>query len=255
MSPCTQSCPRLYVEDPLTGGASLALGEKQSHYLVNVMRLKEGDGVTLFNGQDGEWSTIVEHASKKRVELLLREQLRPQSPSPDLWLIAAPLKTGKSEKVLEQATELGISGFIPVTTRYTVVHRMNHERLSAIAIEASEQCERLDVPQVRELTPLTNLLGGWDPARKLIYGDESGAGKQAKELFPALGSGKYAVLIGPEGGFSAEELALLASLDYAYALCMGPRIMRADTAAIAAVTLAQSWLGDWKAKPAFRSQG
>jgi 16S rRNA (uracil1498-N3)-methyltransferase len=208
--------------------------------------------IVVFNGTDGEWLAKISSSNKKHVTLTLEKQQRPQSASPDLWLLAAPLKNGRTETTIEQATELGISRFIPVATQFTVIDRINRNRLESIAIEAAEQSERMDIPHIEPLTSLSSLLTGWSPERRIIYGDESGAGKEPGELFPSLAHGKYAVLIGPEGGFSTSELAQLREIDYASGMCMGPRILRAGTAAIAALAIVQSWLGDWENKPAFR---
>lgn len=254
MSPTFKSPrTRLYIGQPFAAGADIPLTEQQSHYIAHVLRQQAGDTLAVFNGHDGEWLASIKLASKKSVIITLQEALRPQKTSPDLWLLAAPLKAGKTEIVVEQATELGISCFIPVYTQFTVVTRVNQERLEIIAMEAAEQSERMDIPQIGPLTHLPELLTRWDPKRTIIYGDESGASKQPGELFSLMPKGKYAVLIGPEGGFSAQELALLRETHYALGLCMGPRIMRAPTAAIAAITLVQSWFGDWHDKPAFRS--
>ncbi len=244
---------RLYSEQPLMGGASISLDEKRSHYLANVLRQKTGDKIAIFNGIDGEWLAEISSLSKKSVTLSVQKQLRAQKTSSDLWLVCAPLKSGKSEWVLEKATELGISAFVPVKTNFTIVDKTNAERLTVIAIEASEQCERLDVPIIKPIITLEKLLGSWPKDRLLIYGDESGASKSAKELLPEIPHTSYAVLIGPEGGFSTTELALLRELPYAVGMCLGPRVLRADTAAIAALTLMQAWLGDWNEKPAFRA--
>lgn len=243
---------RLYVAAPLSKGIQIGLDEKQSHYIAHVMRYGEGNYISLFNGKDGEWRAEIESIVKKKVSLRLLSESKPQRASPDLWLLAAPLRSGKTEFVIEKATELGISRFIPIFTQFTVVTSVNQGRLNTTAIEAAQQCERMDIPVIDSLIALPKLLDVWDKGRTIVYGDESGAGKEAKELLPCLSGGKYAVLIGPEGGFAWEELELLRSLDFTSGVSMGPRILRADTAAIAAVTLMQSWLGDWADKPAFR---
>jgi len=245
---------RLYVDFPFTQGMEIFITEKQGHYLTHVLRRKLKDRVCVFNGRDGEWLTEIILAERKKIGLKLLEQLRPQKPLPDLWLLAASLRSGKSEWVVEKATELGISRFIPVSTQFTVATSVNCNRLTAIAVEAAEQCERMDIPAIDSLIPLPKLLDGWDSGRKIIYGDESGAGKEPKDLFPKLAPGKYAVLIGPEGGFAKGELELLRGLDYTAGISLGPRILRADTAAVAVVTLVQSQLGDWDNKPAFRNK-
>jgi len=254
MSP-NLKCPRtrLYIKQAFISGADIFLDEKQTHYLANVLRQQAGNSLVVFNGEDGEWIAKIAFLNKKRVTLILQKQLRSQKNAPDLWLLAAPLRSGKTETVIEQATELGISRFIPVSTQFTVASRINQERLVSVAIEASEQCERMDIPCIESMTSFQDLIARWNPDRTIIYGDESGAGKQPDELFPHLTNGKYAMLIGPEGGFSSSELELLRKAKYALGMCMGPRIMRAPTAAIAAITLIQSRFGDWDNKPAFRN--
>ena len=227
---------------------------KQAHYLAHVMRLKQGDLVTLFNGKDGEWLAEITLVHKKFLSLVVQKQLRIQHSVPDITLVTSLLRNSKTELIVEKATELGVAAILPVTTRYTVASKINEERLNAIAIEAAEQCERLDVPLLHPLTPLEKLLGSWDKESLLLYGDESGKGGNAKEVLPALTAKKYAVLIGPEGGFAPEELDILRTLPFTKAICMGGRILRADTASIAALALVQSYLGDWEAKPDFRRQ-
>lgn len=241
---------RLYTESPLQAGATVLCDEKRSHYLLHVLRERHGAQVVLFNGQDGEWLATLEQAGKKSVSLRVEATLRPQRPSPDLWLLCAPLKNGRTDGVVEKATELGVSRICPVSTRFTAIDRVNTTRLRAIATEAAEQCERMDVPDVQELTALTKLLGAWPKERTLLYADESGGGA----LFSGNSSSPYAVLIGPEGGFSAEEFTLLRGLPFTQALTLGPRILRADTAAIASITLVQAAAGDWHHKPAFRNE-
>ncbi|MEI6730719.1 MAG: RsmE family RNA methyltransferase, partial [Pseudomonadota bacterium] len=157
------------------------------------------------------------------------------------------------EFIVEKAGELGVSRIVPVLTKFSVVDKVNIPRLQNIAVEAAEQCERMDIALIEEITPLQKLLSNWDQNRKIIYGDESGASGNAKDLLPSLPQGKYAVLIGPEGGFASDELELLRKLPYTLGMCMGPRIMRADTATVAALTLLQAWTGDWQNKPAFRN--
>lgn len=245
---------RLYISQPFAQDEEILLDEKQCHYLANVMRYGTGDLVSVFNGQDGEWNAEIVSVTKKKIMLTLIASSKPQKASPDLWLVAAPLRSGKTEFVVEKATELGISRFTPISTQFTVANSVNQSRLEATAIEAAEQCERMDIPVIEPLMPLDKLLGKWDKSRTIVYGDESGAGKEAKTLLPDLPHGKYAVMVGPEGGFAKSELEILRGLDYTAGLSMGPRILRADTAAIAAVTLLQSWLGDWSDKPSFRNK-
>lgn len=243
---------RLYSDSPLAEGASVACDEKRAHYLQHVLRLKVGDGIVLFNGRDGEWLASIDAVTKKSVTLAVDKQLRPQQNAPDLWLLCTPLKNSRTDWVAEKATELGISHLCPVTTRFTAIDKTNEARLHAIAVEAAEQSERMDVPQVDALTTLEKRLGNWPAGRMLIYGDESGGGASIASLSLMAGA-PYAVLAGPEGGFSKDEFALLRSLKFTKAVTLGPRILRADTAAIALITLVQSFTGDWQVKPAFRN--
>jgi len=244
---------RLYVTDPLADRAEIALEGKKVHYLMQVLRCQLGDTVALFNGHDGEWQAKLATASKKTVTLLVEKILRPQALEPDLWLLCTPLKSGRSEWVVEKATELGVARICPVTTRFSIADRINETKLSSIAIEAAEQCERLTIPTIAPLTSLPRLLGDWPKERRLIFGDESGASMTAKDLLTQFRHGSHAVLIGPEGGFSAEELEMLRVLPYVSGMCLGPRVLRADTAAIAALALVQAFCGDWEGKPAFRN--
>lgn len=246
---------RLYLDTPLAPDLFLPLNEKRAHYLLQVLRMKQGDFVAVFNGRDGEWRASVEPEGRKAASLRVGKRLREQANSPDLWLLAAPLKNAKTEYVLEKATELGISRFAPVRTQFSIADKINVVRLDSIAVEAAEQCERMDVPELSPLESFERTLGGWDQGRILVYGDESGFGQDAGEMLPSLPAGaKLALLIGPEGGFSSQELGLLREFPAARALCMGPRILRADTAAIAGLALIQAATGDWRLKPSFRAQ-
>lgn len=243
--------PRLYIPSSFSLGAVIQTDPPQAHYIASVMRRKTGDTLIVFNGVAGEWLAEIISVKRKTVCLQLKQQLRPQLSVPELWFVFAPLRNGKTEYLVEKATELGVSRLLPVLTRHTVVKTINLPRLETIAIEAAEQCERLDVPVMDALQPLERLLGDWDKDRTLIYGDESGAGKPAQELLSGYLPGSYAVLIGPEGGFAPAELEILQQLPLTAAMCMGPRILRADTAAVAALALVQSHLGDWAEKPHF----
>ncbi len=252
--------PRLFVEGPLEAGGALALSAEQAHYLANVLRLKAGAELRLFNGADGEWSAHLTLLTKRGATAALDTQRRVQTPSADLHLLFAPLKKTRTDFVVEKATELGVAALRPVFTQRTDASRVNAERLGAIAREAAEQCERLDAPAVRPAVALMRLLDGWgdsDAGRRILFCDEaagradtpwadetSGAPAAASAL-AAVASGPWAVLIGPEGGFSPEERDCLRALDFAVAVHLGPRILRADTAAVAALTLWQSALGDW----------
>jgi 16S rRNA (uracil1498-N3)-methyltransferase len=241
---------RLYVTQPLAGGHALRLTSGQSHYLWNVMRCREGDAIAVFNGSDGEWLAFVDTIEKKSVMLICKEQIAEQRTSPDVWLAFAPIKN-KTELVVEKAVELGVSALLPVFTRHAVVRSVNREKLTAHAIEAAEQSGRHDVPRIEEHKDVSALLGSWPGDRTLLYGDESGKGAALKTLLPSLRAGKFAILIGPEGGFAAEEFALLRATPYTRGFGMGPRILRADTAAVAALACLQAWCGDWEKPPAF----
>ena len=227
----------------------LTLGKDQSHYVANVMRAKPGEDVLLFNGRDGEWRGRFDAVAKSGVIVAVEKQTRPQAPEPDLWLLAAPIKKDNVDLVAEKAAELGASVLWPVFTRRTVMSRVNTERLAAHMIEAAEQCERLTVPEVREPTQLDKALAGWDAARPLIFLDESGGGAPLVQVLAELPAGPLAVLVGPEGGFAPEERALLARLPFARPVGLGPRILRAETAAIAALAVVQAVRGDWNRAP------
>jgi 16S rRNA (uracil1498-N3)-methyltransferase len=250
----TQSKPkiRLYVPAPYAAGESVTLDEAQSHYLARVMRCRKGDVIGVFNGHDGEFLAEIEQLDKKHVTLLLKCQRVPQLTVPDLWLAFAPVKS-KTELVVEKAVELGVSKLLPVFTRHAVVKSINREKLEAHAREAAEQCERCDIPEIEEHKDLAALLGNWPKDRTLLYGDESGGGIPIKRLLETLPQGKYALLVGPEGGFAAEEHQILKIVPFVKAFTMGPRILKGDTAAVAALACVQSWLGDWDIKPKFES--
>lgn len=242
---------RLYINSEILAGCEVALPASQSHYLANVMRVKIGDKISVFNGVDGQWSAEISAVSKKSVSLTPTTQTRPQVSSPDLWLAFAPLKN-KTEIVLEKAVELGVSRVLPVITRHAVVRSVNLEKLNAHAVEAAEQCERLDIPEIASYKDLSFLLGDWDDERILLYGDESGGGQSLPKVLLELPKGaKLAVLIGPEGGFSADEFAMLRTCKFTRGFGMGARILRADTAAISALAYIQAYNGQWEEKPHF----
>ncbi len=239
---------RLYVNEPFAAQQHITLASGQSHYLANVMRCREGDSIAIFNGQDGEWLASIAAVQKKSVTLAPVKKIREQKNSPDLWLAFAPIKN-KTELVVEKAVELGVSALLPVFTRHAVVRSVNREKLFAHAVEAAEQCGRLDVPAIHEHKDVAALLAAWPKGRILLYGDESGGGAVLKTLLPALPRGKYGILIGPEGGFSEDEHTMLKAAAFVKPFGMGPRILRADTAAVAALASVQAWLGDWEEKP------
>jgi 16S rRNA (uracil1498-N3)-methyltransferase len=244
---------RLFVEASLHAASSVPLTEGQAHYLLNVMRLAVGSQVAVFNGRDGEWRATLQPISKKKADLLLVEPLKPQSFTPDVWLVFAPIKHGRIDFLAEKATELGASALVPVMTARTIASRVNTDRLQANAIEAAEQCERMEVPPVREPQSFAQLLAGWPQDRILIYGDETGQGLPPGELLPILpaSAGTLAVLVGPEGGFTPAELEQLRQCPFARAISLGPRVLRADTAGLAALTCVMAWRGDWDNRPRF----
>lgn len=235
------STPRLYVEAQLAEGADLPLSGPQAHYLISVMRLKPGAPVRLFDDRSGEW--LAEAVSIARRDLVLRitAHLGPREAVPDFWLCAAPIKRGRIDLVAEKATELGVARLIPVATRRAVVDKLNADRLRAHMIEAAEQCERTALPLLDPLTPLAKLIERWPAGRTLYFADEEGGAP-----FPAaIRPGPAAILIGPEGGFDPAEREMIRALPDAVPVSLGPRILRAETAAIAATAVWMADAGDW----------
>lgn len=238
--------PRLHVEPDLQKDLELTLGKEQSLYLAAVLRKSLGDEVVLFNGRDGAWLARLTSDSKKSVTLHLVEQVAGQTPRSDLWYCFAPLKTERLDYVIQKATEMGAGRIQPVLTKYTQINRLKHDRLVANAIEAAEQCEVLSVPEVMPETSLNKLLDSWDPQRHLILADESAPSSSPICALTELRGSPIAVLIGPEGGFSDDERQKLLALPYAVPISLGPRILRADTAAVAALAVIQATIGDWR---------
>jgi 16S rRNA (uracil1498-N3)-methyltransferase len=239
---------RLYVEDALAPGGQAALSPGQAHYLRDVLRAPAGAAVALFNGRDGEFLARLAAGRGKGSAAQVERQLRPQASGPDVWLLFAPVKRAPIDSLVAKATELGAARLHPVLTRHTQVARVNVERLRANVIEAAEQCERLDLPEVAEPAPLDAVLKSWPTGRRLLVCDaRSGAPPMAEVLAAARAEPRapWAVLIGPEGGLAADELARLQALSAARLAHLGPRLLRADTAALAALTVWQAWLGDW----------
>lgn len=234
---------RLHVAQPLSPAAPVAPTLDQSRYLTQVMRLKAGDDLLVFNGRDGEWRCTVAEVLKKGVILRAEEQVRPQAYGPDLELIVAVVKKARVETIVEKAAELGAKRVRLVLTHRTNADRIRLDRLDAIAEEAAEQTGRLDVPAVDDPIRLDALLDGWEDGRRLMFCDETGGAPAVAALRDA-GEG-WSILIGPEGGFSPEEGERLRALPFTTAVSLGPRILRADTAAIAAMTLWQAAVGDW----------
>ena len=235
---------RLYVEHPLGEGQSVPLTQPQAHYLFGVMRLGRGDAVTLFNGRDGEWRAEVVEAGKRGGMLDCTEQSGVQKDPPDLWLLFAPIKKARTDFIVEKAAEMGAAKILPVQTEFTNSERIRQDRLQAHAVEAAEQCGGVFVPEVKDLSRLDRLLANWPADRQLMFCDEALAGGSSV-LSDRLAGQPWAILIGPEGGFSEAERDRLKGLDFAHPVALGPRILRADTAAVAAMTLWQRQLGDW----------
>ena len=238
--------PRLFVEPDLVAGTQFTLGKEQSLYLAAVLRKSVGDEVVLFNGRDGAWLCRLATDSKKSVTLDLIEQIAPQTPPSDLWYGFAPLKTERLDYVIQKAVEMGAGTIQPVLTRFTQVARLKHERLVANAIEAAEQCEVLSVPKVEPELTLERLLDSWPAERILIFADEGEASASPVEALGALRGRPVGLLVGPEGGFADEERARLRALPYVVPISLGPRILRADTAAVAALAVIQAIIGDWR---------
>lgn len=234
---------RLYVDQPLAPGQAVRLSPDQAHYLTGVMRLTAGAAILIFNGRDGEWRATLAEAGKRGAIALPDTQTRPLHLPPDLWLLFAPIKKARTDFIVEKAVELGAARILPVQTRHTNSERIRQDRLQAHAIEAAEQCGATYVPGVTDLQHLDKLLTKWPDDRRLYWCDETAIGQPAT-LTPA--TGPAAILIGPEGGFSAEEAARLRGKANVIPLSLGPRILRADTAAVAALTLWQAACGDWR---------
>lgn len=234
---------RLYVEHPLGEEQTVPVTREQAHYLFGVMRLGQGAFIKVFDGQNGEWLAEVVHAGKRAGELRVVQQLRKLQMPADVWLIFAPIKKARTDFIVEKAVEMGVARILPVQTEFTNAGRIQRDRLQAHAVEAAEQCGATYVPEVSDMIRLDRLLSEWGPERRILFCDEQKAG--ATPQIP-LEPGPWAVLIGPEGGFSRPERARLHTLPYAHAVSLGPRILRADTAAVAALTLWQHALGDWQ---------
>lgn len=234
---------RLYVEAGLAEAQAVVLSREHAHYLFSVMRLEVGSRIALFNGRDGEFAAEIVEAGKKKGLALCRSQTRPLQMPPDLWLLFAPIKKARTDFIVEKAAEMGARRILPVQTRFTNSDRIRQDRLQAHAVEAAEQCGGTFVPEVGELTRLDKLLQNWDSARQLMFCDERRAGSATTVTYEQ--GAPWAILIGPEGGFSPEEQTKLAGLPFSHTISLGPRILRADTAAVAAMTVWQQAFGDW----------
>ena len=240
---------RLFVDAALASGAAVRASEAQAHYVRSVMRARVGEAVALFNGRDGEWLATIDTVERSGCTLRVARQSRPQAAEPDPWLAFAPIRGARVDFIAQKATELGVARLLPVVTRHTQVRAVNAARLRANAVEAAEQCGRLTVPAVDALVPLAQLLDAWPSERRLLVADESGAGVPIAQAVAAVGASAgtrpWGILVGPEGGFAADELAALGALPFATRAGLGPRVLRADTAAIAALAVVQAVAGDW----------
>lgn len=252
--------PRIYLDIPLVAGRAVPLDRFQANYLLNVLRLEQGDGVLLFNGRDGEWRAVLAGTGKKTLAAEVQDQAREQPRPADLHFLFAPLKHARLDYMVQKAVELGVSVIQPVMTKHTQVSRLNLDRMYANCIEAAQQCGVLAVPEVREAVPFKSIAGPGGADRLLVFCDEDA---EVKDAMAALAAARpqqsallpadvadaplpIAVLIGPEGGFAEEEREALLSRPNVVRISLGPRILRADTAAVAALTLVQAVLGDWK---------
>ena len=256
---------RLFVDADLGPGATIDLAPGQAHYLRHVLRLEAGEAVQLFNGRDGEWRARLDGFGKGKCSIAVADQTRPQRSELDLWLVFAPIKRERIDWLAAKATELGVTALLPAFTRRTAVTRVNTDRLRANAVEAAEQCERLTVPDVREAATLDRILADWPPRRRLLLCAEAGTARPIADALVAekaalAAAGRaapepWAVLTGPEGGFAPDELDALVKLAFVTAVGLGPRLLRADTAAVAALACWQAVLGDGAGRPPLRPGG
>jgi 16S rRNA (uracil1498-N3)-methyltransferase len=240
---------RLYVSAELDAGAVVGLTSEQAHYLQHVLRRKAGDALLLFNGRDGEWTARIEGMGRGWCSVEVEGLRRAQGLVPDLWLVFAPIKRARLDFLAEKATELGVAALWPMFTRRTVVARVNVERLRANAVEAAEQCERLSVPDVFQPADFDDVLARWPGERRILVLDETGEAPPVAAALDAYGAEPalpWAVMVGPEGGFERSELDALRQLSFVTPAALGPRVLRADTAAIAALACWQALLGDWR---------
>lgn len=237
---------RLFVTADLVQGRAVEADREQSHYIAGVLRMRDGAEILLFNGRDGEWLARVEAVSKKAVRLLPAEQTRPQPPLPDLLYAFAPIKAGRLDYLVQKAVEMGAGTIHPVITQHTQMATVGLERLRANALEAAEQCGILAVPEVREARKFDAFIAAWDSERRLIFCDESAETNNPVPALKAITEARLGLLVGPEGGFSEEERRQLHTLPFVTAIPLGPRILRADTAAVAALAVIQATIGDWR---------
>jgi len=243
-----KTLPRLYVEAPLATGAEIALDPDQFNHAVNVLRLHEGDQLVLFNGRDGAWRAELSGVGKKKATAIARDLAAEQTPAADLWYGFAPLKVGRLDYLVQKATEMGAGTIQPVITRYTQ-GRVRPDKIAAWSLEAAQQCEVLTLPAIADEIDLPALIRGWQQThgdRRLVFADESSSSTSPSETLAALRGQRIGLIIGPEGGFAPEERELLLAQPFVVPISLGPRILRADTAAVAALAVIQATIGDWR---------
>ena len=237
---------RMYIDGDLAAGAAITCTPEQTNYLRNVLRMRPGEPVLVFNGREGEWRAELAEGSKRAAALLVAAQARPQESGPDVDYLFAPLKRARLDYMVQKAVEMGVARLRPVLTRFTTPERVNMERMRANAIEAAEQCGILRIPELHQPAKLESVIAAWDAARTLIFCDEGSDTADPLAVLGGLPHGPLALLIGPEGGFADAERELLASKPFVARISLGPRILRADTAAVAALALVNAALGDWR---------
>jgi 16S rRNA (uracil1498-N3)-methyltransferase len=244
----TQNKIRIFVDTELGIGKIFRTNEDQSHYLLDVMRIGEGESIYCLDGASGEYACEIKLAGKKFCELEVIDKVRGFKPSPDIWMLFSPIKKDNTDLIIQKSTELGVRRIVPTISLRTISEKIRKDRFVAQSIEAAEQCRRLDLPQISDAVTLTKLLQEWSGSRILFFMDESGNGKDINAAFgdPELAGKPAAILVGPEGGFSQDEFSLLRRQSFARAVTLGKRILRAETAAIAALSCWQAILGDWK---------
>ncbi len=235
---------RLYLDAPLRAGAAIACSTDQAHYLRNVLRIADGASVLVFNGREGEWRAVARHEGKRGLEMQIVAAIRSQTTGPDVDYLFAPLKRSRLDYMVQKATELGVRRLVPVITHRTIAERVNLDRMRANVIEAAEQCGVLRLPEVAAPLKLEAVLDSWDVARRIVFCDEAASQHNPIAVLTALDRGPLAVLIGPEGGFADQERAALMARPFVTAISLGPRVMRADTAAVVALALVNATLGD-----------
>jgi 16S rRNA (uracil1498-N3)-methyltransferase len=237
---------RVHLTEPLAAGARVVLTPGQAHHLGNVLRLDLGAPVAAFNARDGEWLGRIEEIGRNRMVLAIEHRLRPPEPESDVWLLFAPIKRARLDWLIEKATELGVTALLPVWTARTQAERLNLGRLRTHAIAAAEQSERLSVPQLQSPRPLGDVLRGWPSERRLLVCDETGAGTPISDVLAGPGPEAIALFTGPEGGFTQDEFDFLDEFPSVVRIGLGPRVLRADTAALAALAVVQALVGDWR---------